>query len=620
MLYGHKILVFCTSKIYKSRFCDFISSLNEELVKQNWRIMIFATESDLSTENKNDAGEKHIFELINFDIADTLLIDNSNLRDEALKTSLIEKAHKKNIPVVLLNGNRPECYNIAYNQEKGFEQICRHVIERHRITDLHFIAGTKNSPESNVRIQTFQSVLQENNITFNDSMVSYGDFWDLPAKKAVYKLIEENRLPKAIICANDKMAIAVAEAIKEKNLYCPEDVIVTGFDGINSIFFSNPKITSVLCNHKNMGKETANLILSIQDSQTPYSTFLQPTLFVSESCGCVSRQPSNALKFFDSINDSYTRYRNENVSLNNMSVVIHDCKNIEEVIDYLVNPLFYNLMFLVKAECIDSSVDPDKCHSSTVYGSTMYLLADSDTEKEPETRFIKTTDLIPRMEEVLTLYKYPLIFAPVNNTTLPIGYLCCFYRNYDSQNYTKVSQIASWLGNAISGYRNAQYLRYLQQKLEDIYKYDTLTGLFNRNGFVHRYNKIMKDNSVTTLTMAMCDLDNLKYINDNFSHNEGDNAINIVGQALSNAIENGEYCRYGGDEIIGIYTRAVDAETIKQRIKIYLDNYNANSGKPYEVSTSVGVFTSPKIPFEEMFAKADKLMYAEKQTKKKYRR
>ena len=617
MLFGHKILVFCTTKIYEDRFCDFISTLNEELINYNWRIMVFCTESDLFNDNKNNQGEKNIFELVNFKIADAILIEEDKIYDSEVKERLIEKAHRNDIPVIILEGHRENCFNISFDQAKGFERVCRHIIEYHHISDLHFIAGPKDSRQSNERLNVFKEVLVENNIEFNDSMLSYGDFWELPTQIAIKKLVDEKRVPRAIICANDSMAIAAAATLKQYGYYCPEDVIITGFDGINSIFFATPKITSVICDSKMMGRQIATLLREIEEKKpSPFDIKIQPTLFVSESCGCIAKRPTNTIEFFTKITQNFAQFRAENTSLNNLAVVIHDCKCINEVIAQLKTNLLYNMIFMVKAECIDSSLEPNKSHTRSVYGNRMFLLADSDWPYEPASRFIHTKDLLPRMKNILDEHTHPLIFAPVNNTDLPIGYVCFTFNNYDSLNYTRVSQIASWLGNAISGYRNGQYLLYLQSKLEESYRYDLLTGLYNRNGFIRFYNQYFEDDRVKTLTMAMCDLDNLKYINDNFSHFEGDNAINIVGKALSAAIEGGTYCRYGGDEILGLYKGEVSSNLIKSRVQKYLDEYNNTSNKPYKISASVGVYSSQKTSFENLFAKADSLMYEEKLAKK----
>ena len=97
-----------------------------------------------------------------------------------------------------------------------------------------------------------------------------------------------------IICANDSMAIAAVSVLRRNGYKCPRDVLVTGFDGIEYIFYSNPKITSALCSFQTLGIEVAKFILQIDNEikenpqLKPFSKFIEPSLIISESCGCAS--------------------------------------------------------------------------------------------------------------------------------------------------------------------------------------------------------------------------------------------------------------------------------------------------------------------------------------------
>ena len=46
------------------------------------------------------------------------------------------------------------------------------------------MAGKKKSEFSNERLEIFKKVIEENGIPFDDSMVSYGDFWSIPSRTA----------------------------------------------------------------------------------------------------------------------------------------------------------------------------------------------------------------------------------------------------------------------------------------------------------------------------------------------------------------------------------------------------------------------------------------------------
>ncbi|MCR5189291.1 MAG: GGDEF domain-containing protein [Treponema sp.] len=620
MLFGYKILIYCTSKIYESKFCDFVSTLNDELVPHNWRILTFCTETDLFKGDRNSKGEKNIFDLINYDIADAVLYAEEKLLDEKVKNKILERAKKHKIPVFVYEGNNPDTFNIKFDMKKGFYKVVHHIIGQHGIRDVHFMSGTKGSWQAEERLQVFKDVLAENDIPFDESMVSYGDFWERPTAKATYKLLERDNIPKAIICANDMMALSVISVIKKKGYRCPEDIIVSGFDGVENIFYSTPKITSALCNYQTLGIEVANYIEEVyQVNPKPTTRLIDPSFIISESCGCQPVMPANSLDFITKLSERYGEFRDEEKSLSNMSVCIHDSNSIEEVRKNIRPDLLYDARFLLKKECINQELDPNKTYSDSTYGDEMFVMVDPDKSKYESCPFIKTSDLIPDMKEILEKNQKPLIFTPVNNIDMPLGYLCFCFSNYDVKNYAKITQIATWLGNAISGYRNVQYQKKLQQKIEDMYSHDSLTNLYNRNGFIKIYEGMLDDESISKISLAMCDLDNLKHLNDNFSHSEGDNAIKQVAKALANALQGGYYCRYGGDELLALYPFEVKYEDLQKKIDLALDKYNQTSGKSYQISASLGVYTSGKTAFETLFKNADELMYQQKQKKKNHR-
>ncbi len=118
--------------------------------------------------------------------------------------------------------------------------------------------------------------------------------------------------------------------------------------------------------------------------------------------------------------------------------------------------------------------------------------------------------------------------------------------------------------------------------------------------------------------LVLCDLDGLKYINDHFSHQEGDNAIKTVSEALHTVCKDGLCCRYGGDELVAVLWGNVSPEAIRSRIHAILDDYNRTSAKPYLVSTSIGICCGSE-DLDSLFARADEIMYQRKTAKKAQR-
>lgn len=634
MLNGYKILVYCTSRIHESNFKYFISALNDDLILHDWRVLIFSTLTDLFLKTDNSKGEAKIFELINYQIADAVLVSNENLLDDDVKKSILQKAKSHNIPTFVLGGSDSDYFNIGFNQKLGIRKITKHIIEQHNVTNLHFLCGRENSDISNERLEAFKEVLEEHNIKYDDSMKSYGDFWDGPAKKAVQKLVDEGRVPGAIICANDSMAIAAVSVLQRNGYKCPRDVIVTGFDGIEYIFYSNPKITSAMCSYQYLGMETAKFILQV-DSQLknnahvePFSKFVEPNLIISESCGCASNSSGSfqkafsnqSIEFITSTGAYYNLFRDEEYAYSQLSFSIQECSNLDEVSQKMHEVLKMNMKCYLKAECISNENCPNISHTESVYGDLMYVLFDS-TSPQNEKKLFDTKNLVYNIDELFEIKK-PLIFSPLNHIDLTLGYLVFYFDFYHKENFNKVSQITTWISNALFGFRTLKYQHYLQNRIERMYSLDALSGLYNRTAFLKMFEELQKNENVEVMTLVMCDLDNLKMINDTYGHAHGDIAIKTVANAFLSSFDSKKCicCRYGGDEILALFTKKIDGEYVEEAINNYIKEYNENSGNPYKVSASIGIYSSHDKNFDSMLSFADELMYKKKMAKKNRRK
>lgn len=145
---------------------------------------------------------------------------------------------------------------------------------------------------------------------------------------------------------------------------------------------------------------------------------------------------------------------------------------------------------------------------------------------------------------------------------------------------------------------------------------DKLTGAFNRyelDKIVESYKKKHK----YKFAAIMLDLNDFKWINDKYSHSEGDNALITLVNIISNIIQNdGVVVRFAGDEFVVIINKA-DENTVTEyteRIKAGIDEYNKTSDKPYQLSTAIGgdVFDLYNNSDMDFMKKIDDLMYINK--------
>lgn len=163
----------------------------------------------------------------------------------------------------------------------------------------------------------------------------------------------------------------------------------------------------------------------------------------------------------------------------------------------------------------------------------------------------------------------------------------------------------------------------IQKKLKKLAIVDELTGLYNRRYFEKVCNDIflqVKRASVNA-NLAYLDLDNFKYINDNFGHLDGDFVLKKFGEVLLEQSRKGvDYIfRLGGEEfaIISINTQlnhSYDhlARIMTKTIEIFRET------KFKEITFSVGLveFNKNFKSHEEIVSLADKKMYRAKKAGK----
>lgn len=70
-------------------------------------------------------------------------------------------------------------------------------------------------------------------------------------------------------------------------------------------------------------------------------------------------------------------------------------------------------------------------------------------------------------------------------------------------------------------------------RLRNISQHDQLTGLYNAAYLKKEGQKILDDNRNMVNALVFCDLDNLKYINDNFGHEMGDRYLKAMADMLA---------------------------------------------------------------------------------------
>jgi len=153
---------------------------------------------------------------------------------------------------------------------------------------------------------------------------------------------------------------------------------------------------------------------------------------------------------------------------------------------------------------------------------------------------------------------------------------------------------------------------------------DELTKLYNRRGFLllgEQYIKLSERLNRKVFILYM-DVDNMKWINDNLGHSEGDKVLVEVAYILKKTSRKSDIiARIGGDEFVflGLETVSNNYTALIKRINEKIEDRNRKKRLSYKLSLSIGTaIYDPNNPssLRELLEKADKNMYEEKRRKK----
>ena len=176
---------------------------------------------------------------------------------------------------------------------------------------------------------------------------------------------------------------------------------------------------------------------------------------------------------------------------------------------------------------------------------------------------------------------------------------------------------------AVGTLLDISHRKLVERELKAISMTDTLTGLYNRRGFMALAEQQLRqtERSKNGFLLLFADLDHLKEINDNLGHKIGDEAIAEAADVFREVFRKMDIiARMGGDEFAVLAPDAPREYSyiVESRLHDQLAVHNSRAKRDYDISLSAGmVYCDPGRPcsLDELLSRADSLMYEQKRRK-----
>lgn len=638
---NQKIIALCMAGLRAEYHDVIINSICQYAQNVGYKVLTFTSCTELVLSATHDVGEENIFNLMNFDIIDGLVVLSETIKNSDALMRIVNKGLQSGTPVVSIEKEIDGCYNVVFDYDDTITRMVKHFVEHHKFSKINFMAGYRGNEYSEERLNAYKRVMAEYGLPVEDYQISYGDFWATPTYAVMDEYFRNGyEIPQAFICANDDMAIAVCEKLNDYGYSVPEDVCVSGVDGIREGQYHWPQITTAHQNLDVMAEIVINKLRAVFEGEIVEASTekVKNDLIFSQSCGCREKSFVASNKYIREMSACMADFNNFNTHMTRMVSHLSEGISFDECVKKLENYLHFinhdNVwLCMVDNYITDVSAFEEvfsvKDRYKAGYSSEMDVVTYKKGRKFNHIDSFESKNILPSLEKLLKEYNH-IMFLPLHFQDMAIGY-AAVEMEAPVTDLNKVYSFFMNVSNILETIKNHTEMKMIISRLEEMYVHDPLTGLFNRRGFYNYVNRIFNKckHEKKKMIIISLDLDGLKSINDIYGHSEGDKAIKALAMSLMASSVHNEVCaRFGGDEFIIASIADEEDESrdyINQyvgRIQRYLSNYNKNSGNPYDVRASYGIVK--QVPDEEMTLDglikiADELMYNDKFKNKKYR-
>lgn len=614
----YKVIAFVTACIHYDATELRVKMMAKKCKENNCKVIFYSTQTDFVEDAHSEQignRETAIFDIIDVEKFDAIILMTETFKEHELKEKFVKRALDANVPVISVEERLDGCVNVAFDYKTPFRMIVKHMVEHHGYKKINFMGGFKGLSFADERLDIYREVLEENGIEYDERRVYYGDFWELPTIAAMDKMFEDwDEMPEAIICANDVMAITVCDCLKKKGYKVPEDIAVSGFDGMEVEKYHYPRLLTS-GNNQSLFIDGMFKLVNSPELKVEEKDLLIPAyegMQIGGSCGCKKLETVNAAEEMIKLKTDMQEQMIYQSRLGRTIVSSGNNKEkgmVEKIIPKHLGVLnYYDFWFVATHRLLTDSYLPMTEDAKACKNIIHYIAKDKGADVEYISD-MKDYEIVPNFYEYLES-DHPLLVMSVQNPEDEMGYAVI---RFDDDKFKCLSY-----AGFLSHFRYLLEMIRMSKVAMDVYRNDALTEIMNRNGFYEKYQNIMRNNVVEEITVISMDLYKFKDINDTFGHAEGDIALMNVGRIINESLQKGEIgARFGGDEFLIVLYKANQRERKDEIIKSLeekADEYNRNNRKDYKILFSIGTYTGnvQERNLDYILRQADKHMYKHK--------
>lgn len=584
----------------------FIKGFNKVAMSSDYDVCVFAMFQKYQDSVQREVGDTCIFDVINYSKFDGVVVLADTLQTPGLLDKIQNDISESYDGKVLLIEGESDRFPVELQDNYyPIKKLITHLIEVHNYTDIAFLTGKSWHPHSKKRLQAFLDTMEEHGLKVEDNRIYYGDFWYTSGESVADKMTKHNaKLPQAIACANDAMALGLAKALSAKGYNIPDDIAIIGYDSNEEGKHAPVPLTSADIPLYSFGEHAAGDIISMINGGEPTEFISDADVFIGCTCGCSgpSVVPSYELR---------DEWDTELSGTGVYSVFNHMVEDVVNQMNFtsLINTVFSYVYQIRPFSLFSLCLNRDWKNKNSGFDSEMIqTIRCGDSGTKDVVNFDVPFNLDLMIPDLYESYDEPRVyyFLPVAFDDRVFGYSAVAYNDPGKgigADY-RVWNRRCMLGLEVL--RRSDEESRSEKIIRDSITKDTLTGLYNYQGVLAEGSYLIGKmrNMSHYISVLAVDVKDLSFINEQFGRNYGDKTIITVAGILDAVFKgtdsicaclgNGEFVAIkitsheGEDEMLISYDKVKEKledynndPAVKAKIYLY---YGIEAGTPETMS------------------------------------
>ena len=217
-------------------------------------------------------GYSIIFTLIDEDMPCEQIIESVRSKDcdgiilnQIDDPELLSQLQRENIPFVCVDAHLPAASALPMVEVDYYDAAYRATehLYQHGHRDIGFI-GPENPVEHCANtFRGFTDCLKEKGLFCDPQWIAKMPFSQGSTEAAVDKMLEQEKLPTALLCSCDAVAIDVIRRVKARGIRIPEDISVMGIDDLLVSRYLDPALSTMTFDKELLGAKAMELLYQI---------------------------------------------------------------------------------------------------------------------------------------------------------------------------------------------------------------------------------------------------------------------------------------------------------------------------------------------------------------------